>query len=84
MELVKMGIPSATLFASSDQPPHVQEKIFMEIASGFTRILLTTPEKFIKNIGFQKMLERLSKSQGIQFVIDEAHCIVEYQFFRLV
>nr|CAG8614296.1 5991_t:CDS:2 [Entrophospora candida] len=35
MELVKMGIPSATPLASSDQPPHVQEKIFMEIASEF-------------------------------------------------
>ncbi|CAJ0886455.1 266_t:CDS:2 [Entrophospora sp. SA101] len=35
MELVKMEVPSATLLASSDQPPHVHEKIFMEIASEF-------------------------------------------------
>ncbi|CAG8808055.1 12096_t:CDS:2, partial [Racocetra persica] len=51
-ELVNIGIPSAILYVSSEQSPDVQEAIFSEIASGFIRILLVTPEKYIKNLAF--------------------------------
>ncbi|CAG8580035.1 23096_t:CDS:2 [Gigaspora rosea] len=54
-EMVGMGIFAAMLYASLEQPPFVQEKIFAEIASGLIRL---------------------------QFVIDEAHCIVLYKGFR--
>ncbi|CAG8681797.1 13643_t:CDS:2, partial [Ambispora gerdemannii] len=54
-EMVGMGIPAAMLYASSEQPLLVQEKIFAEIASGLIRL---------------------------QFVIDEAHCVVLYEGFR--
>ncbi|CAG8547537.1 5457_t:CDS:2, partial [Gigaspora rosea] len=81
-ELVNMGIPSAMLYASSEQSPDIQEVIFSEIASGFTRILLVTPEKYIKNPAFSRMLQNISCKQQLQFVIDEAHCINQYVYFQ--
>ncbi len=47
--MVGMGIPAAMLYASSEQSPLVQEKIFAEIASGLCHILFVTPEKYIEN-----------------------------------
>jgi len=49
---------------------------------GLTRILFTTPEKLQKNYAFQRFLHRVYKEQGILFVIDEAHCILDYSHFR--
>ena len=80
--MVKFGIPAAMLYASSEQPLQAQEKIVAEIASGLTRILFITPEKYIKNLKFRNMLQNVYTNQGLQFVIDEAHCIVSYEGFR--
>ncbi|CAG8770712.1 5802_t:CDS:2, partial [Gigaspora rosea] len=80
-ELVNMGIPSAMLYVFSEQSPNIQEVIFSEIASGFIRILLVTPEKYIKNLAFSRMLQNISCKQQLQFVIDEAHCINQYVYF---
>ncbi|RHZ67003.1 hypothetical protein Glove_303g107 [Diversispora epigaea] len=66
-ELIKVGIPCC---------------VFQEIACGLIRVIITTPEKFKFNIGFQKMLERIGNSKGIYFVIDEAHCILDQEHFR--
>ena len=77
-----MGIPAAILYASSKQLPLVQEKIFAEIASGLCRILFVIPEKYIENSQFRIMLQNVYNTQGLQFVIDEAHCIVSYEGFR--
>ncbi|PKY57711.1 P-loop containing nucleoside triphosphate hydrolase protein, partial [Rhizophagus irregularis] len=73
-EMVKFGIPAAMLYASSEQSPQVQEKIVSEIASGLIRILFITPEKYVKNLKFRNMLQNISTTRGLQFVIDEAHC----------
>ncbi|CAG8714850.1 19513_t:CDS:2, partial [Dentiscutata erythropus] len=81
-ELISIGIPSAYLFAATDQPLDMQEKIFSEIASGFIKILWITPEKFIQNFQFRQMLKKVAEIRGIQFVVDEAHCIKEYANFR--
>ncbi|CAG8466147.1 14813_t:CDS:2 [Racocetra fulgida] len=59
-QLVNMGIASAMLYASSEQPPDDQEAIFSEIASGFTQILLVTPKKYIKNLAFARMLQKIA------------------------
>jgi superfamily II DNA helicase RecQ len=80
--MVGMGIPAAMLYASSEQPPLIQEKIFAEIASGLNRILFVTPEKYIANSQFRAMLQNVYNTRGLQFVIDEAHCIVSYEGFR--
>jgi superfamily II DNA helicase RecQ len=80
--MVGMGIPAAMLYASSEQPPLVQKKICAEIASGLIHILFITPEKYISNPRFRNMLHNIYKTRSLQFVIDEAHCIVSYEGFR--
>ncbi|CAG8798649.1 7948_t:CDS:1, partial [Racocetra fulgida] len=81
-ELINKGISSAMLYASSEQPYNVQETIFSEIASGFIRILLVTPEKYIKNLAFACMLQNIAHSRGLQFVVDETHYINNYAYFQ--
>lgn len=82
--MINIGIPAAVLFASSDQPPAIQEKIFGEIASGLIRILFVTAEKYIKNPKFRNMLKNVDKIRGVQFVIDEVHCVLDYGHYRYV
>lgn len=81
-ELIKVGIPSCGLYASTAQPVNYQQKVFEEIASGLIRVIITTPEKFKLNVGFRKMLEQISITREIRFVIDEAHCIIDQEHFR--
>lgn len=59
--MVKFGIPAAMLYVSSEQSPQVQEKIVSEIASGLIWILFITPEKYVKNLKFQNMLQNISE-----------------------
>ena len=82
LELIKVGIPCAGLYASTAQPIYYQRKVFQEIACGLIRVIITTPEKFKFNVGFRQMLERIGTSKGIRFVIDEAHCILDQEHFR--
>ncbi|CAG8598381.1 4216_t:CDS:2, partial [Scutellospora calospora] len=72
----------ATFYASSKQPPELQERIFRELASGLTKVLLITPEKYIMNMKFRNILKKINSLRELQFVIDEAHCIKEYEYFR--
>ncbi|CAG8496835.1 10109_t:CDS:10, partial [Cetraspora pellucida] len=81
-ELVKMGIPAATIYASLDQPVEVQEKIFGEVAASITKVLWITPKKFIESLRFRRFLHNVFQTRGIQFVIDETHCVLEYGHFR--
>ncbi|CAH1768235.1 11801_t:CDS:2, partial [Entrophospora sp. SA101] len=81
IEVTKMGIPCADLYTSNGKSASHQKKVFEELLSGFTKILVT-PENFDKNIGFQKMLHRIYEKFGLCFVIDEAHSIKEYRHFR--
>ncbi|RIB08903.1 P-loop containing nucleoside triphosphate hydrolase protein [Gigaspora rosea] len=81
-ELINIGIPSAYLFAATDQPVDIQKKIFSEIASGLIKVLRITPEKFIQNFQFRQMLKKLAEIRSIQFIVDEAYCIKEYTHFR--
>ncbi|CAJ0640513.1 11937_t:CDS:2 [Entrophospora sp. SA101] len=80
IEVTKMGIPCAGLYTSIGQPASYQKKVFEELSFGFIKILFVTPEKFDKNIGFQKMLYRIYERFGLHFVIDEAHCVKEYKY----
>ena len=74
----------AVLFVSLDQPPAIQEKIFGEIAFGLIRILFVTAEKYIKNPKFRNMLKNVNETRGVQFVIDEAHCVLGYGHYRYI
>nr|CAG8667423.1 2998_t:CDS:2 [Entrophospora candida] len=82
IEVTKMGIPCAGLYTSIGQPASYQKKVFEELSFGFIKILFVTPEKFDKNIGFQKMLYRIYEKFGLHFIIDKAHCVKEYKYFR--
>ncbi|CAG8668012.1 12486_t:CDS:2, partial [Gigaspora rosea] len=57
-------------------------KIFSEVAAGITKVLWATPEKFIESSKFCQFLHNVSQTCGIQFVIDESHCILEFGHFR--
>ncbi|PKB99265.1 ATP-dependent DNA helicase, partial [Rhizophagus irregularis] len=81
-ELIKVGIPCATLYANLTQGTSIQEKIFEEVACGLTKVLFVTPEKLISNGGFCRFISQLYEQKKVQFVIDEAHCILAYQDFR--
>ncbi|PKC11808.1 P-loop containing nucleoside triphosphate hydrolase protein, partial [Rhizophagus irregularis] len=81
-ELIKAGVPCATLYANLAQGACVQEKIFEEIACGLIKVLFVTPEKLVSNEGFCRFITRLYEQQKVRFVIDEAHCIIAYQDFR--
>jgi superfamily II DNA helicase RecQ len=83
-QLIRDGIPSGCIYASTTQGKSVQKKVVQEVAMGLTRILFTTPEKLEKNPAFCNFLRRIAEEKGIQFVIDEAHCILEYEHFRQV
>ncbi|RIB20126.1 hypothetical protein C2G38_2180084 [Gigaspora rosea] len=82
LELINMKIPTAVLYASSLQPPNIQSQIFGELSAKMIKILLIMGEKYIENIKLRSMLQNLSISYKIQFVIDEAHCIVGFEKFR--
>ena len=60
----------------------VQKKIFEEIACGLIKVLFVTLEKLIYNEGFCRFITRLYEQKKVQFVINEAHCIIAYQDFR--
>ncbi|GBB93277.1 hypothetical protein RclHR1_21400002 [Rhizophagus clarus] len=81
-ELINIGIPCAGLYTPTSHPSNYQEKVFGKIAVNFLRVLFVTPEKFHKNPVFRLMLMRISQIRPIRFVIDEAHCIVEQEYFR--
>ncbi|RIB21140.1 P-loop containing nucleoside triphosphate hydrolase protein [Gigaspora rosea] len=81
-ELIEMGIPAAKIYTASNQPLEEQEKIFAEVAAGITKVLWVTPEKFIESLKFCKFLNNVSQTHGVQFVIDESHCVLEFEYFR--
>ncbi|RIB12705.1 P-loop containing nucleoside triphosphate hydrolase protein [Gigaspora rosea] len=83
-ELVEMGISATKIYTALDQSLEEQEKIFSEIAVGITRVLWVIPEKFIESPRFHRFLCNVSQTRGIQFVVDECHCILEFEHFRLV
>ena len=77
-----MGIPAAGLYTSTGQSFEYQERVFSELSLGILPILFITPEKLEKNRSFRSLLQKIYHKQGIQFVIDEAHCILDYNNFR--
>ena len=77
-----MGVPCTTLYANLVQGVRIQEKIFEEIACGLIKVLFVTPEKLISNEGFCRFITQLYEQKKVQFVIDEAYCIIAYQDFR--
>ncbi|CAB4432111.1 unnamed protein product [Rhizophagus irregularis] len=70
--LVRMGIPAAGLYTSTGQSFEYQERVFSELSLGILPILFITPEKLEKNRSFYRLLQKIYRTQGIQFVIDEA------------
>ncbi|CAB4493376.1 unnamed protein product [Rhizophagus irregularis] len=81
-ELIQLGIPCASIYANTIQGRSEQEKIFEEIALGFTKILFITPEKLCLNREFQNFISNMYDKAKVRFVIDEAHCILNYSNFR--
>ncbi|CAG8769323.1 11150_t:CDS:10 [Gigaspora margarita] len=60
------------LYASSVGTLGHEEKIFQEIAMGFTKILFVILEKLMLNKSFQRFLTNLYQDRRVQFAIDEA------------
>ncbi|CAB5357382.1 unnamed protein product [Rhizophagus irregularis] len=56
--------------------------VILRTGGGILPILFITPEKLEKNRSFYRLLQKIYRTQGIQFVIDEAHCILDYNNFR--
>ncbi|CAB4441893.1 unnamed protein product [Rhizophagus irregularis] len=81
-ELIHLGIPCASIYANTIQGKNEQGKIFEEIALGFTKVLFVTPEKLCLNREFQHLISNLYNEAKVRFVIDEAHCILDYSNFR--
>ncbi|EXX53255.1 Sgs1p [Rhizophagus irregularis DAOM 197198w] len=81
-ELVHLGIPCASIYANTVQSRNEQGKIFEEIALGFTKIIFVTPEKLCLNREFQHFISNMYNTAKVRFVIDEAHCILDYSNFR--
>ncbi|CAG8559977.1 10345_t:CDS:2, partial [Gigaspora rosea] len=77
-----MGILAATFYASSE-PPELQERIFSELALELIKILLIIPEKYILNIKFRNMLKKINSLKGLQFVVDEAHCLKNMKILKI-
>ncbi|CAG8553674.1 22426_t:CDS:2, partial [Gigaspora rosea] len=80
-KLTSIGIPSAALYASSFETKICEEKIFEEIAMEFLKILYIIPEKIEKNNQFKIFLNHLYNQKKLRLVIDEAHCILNYNIF---
>ncbi|CAG8437384.1 9281_t:CDS:10 [Scutellospora calospora] len=57
-------------------------RLFKEIALGFTCLLYITPEKLLLNNSVKKLCNCLYYKKKLQFVINEAHCIFEFHYFR--
>ncbi|RGB23188.1 hypothetical protein C1646_677301 [Rhizophagus diaphanus] len=66
-ELIKAGVPCATLYANLAQGACVQEKIFEEIACGLIKVLFVTPEKLVSNEGFCRFITQLYEQQKVHF-----------------
>ncbi|GBB84694.1 hypothetical protein RclHR1_11280004 [Rhizophagus clarus] len=81
-ELIQLGIPCVSIYANTIQGRSEQEKIFEEIALGFTKILFVTLEKLCLNKEFQNFISNMYDKAKVHFVIDEAHCILSYGNFR--
>ncbi|RGB26537.1 hypothetical protein C1646_674716 [Rhizophagus diaphanus] len=64
------------------QSRNEQNKIFEEIALGFTKIIFITSEKLCLNREFQHFISNMYNVSKVHFVIDEAHCILDYGNFR--
>ncbi|RIA81558.1 P-loop containing nucleoside triphosphate hydrolase protein [Glomus cerebriforme] len=80
--LICMGISAAELYASTGQSFEYQERIVSELSLGILPILFVTPEKLEKNKSFHQLLQKIYETRGIQFVIDETHCVLDYSNFR--
>lgn len=77
-----LGIPCASIYANTVQSRNEQGKIFEKIALGFTKIVFITPEKLCLNREFQHFISNMYNAAKVCFVIDEAHCILDYSNFR--
>nr|CAG8570738.1 4392_t:CDS:2 [Entrophospora candida] len=81
IELICMGIPCAGLYAATENSHLYQEKVAAEIALKLTQIIFLTPEKFALNIGFRNMIEQIAAVDGVQFIFDEVHCMLDQEYF---
>jgi len=80
--LIQLGIPCASIYANTVQGKIEQEKIFEEIALGFTKIIFITAEKLCLNKEFQHFVSNMYNKNKVRFVIDEVHCVLDYSNFR--
>lgn len=80
--MIHFGIPCASIYANIAQGRIEQCKIFEEIALGFIKVLFVTPEKLCLNKEFQHFISNMYNEAKVHFVIDEAHCILDYSNFR--
>ncbi|HXL56117.1 MAG TPA: hypothetical protein VN958_07665, partial [Chitinophagaceae bacterium] len=68
-ELIKLGIPCASIYANTAQGKNEQRKIFEEIALGFTKVVFITAEKLCLNREFQYFISNMYNKSNVHFVI---------------
>ncbi|CAG8772343.1 25303_t:CDS:2, partial [Gigaspora margarita] len=59
-----------------------ETKIFEEIALGFIHLLYVTPEKLLLKKSLRELCKHLYKEEKLQFIIDKAHCVLDFCHFR--
>ena len=79
--MIHFGIPCASIYANTSQGKIEQSKIFEEIALGFIKVIFVTPEKLCLNKEFQYFINNMYNKAKVRFVIDKAHCILDYSNF---
>ncbi|CAG8627424.1 10800_t:CDS:2 [Funneliformis mosseae] len=80
-ELIHFSIPCASIYANTTQGKIEQSKIFEEIVLGFIKVIFVTSEKLCLNKEFQYFINNMYNKAKMHFVIDEAHCILDYSNF---
>ena len=80
--MIRLGIPCASIYVNTIQGRSEQAKIFEEIALGFTKVLFVTAEKLCLNREFQHFINNMYNNAKVCFVINEAHCILDFSNFR--
>jgi ATP-dependent DNA helicase RecQ len=80
--LAELGLAdSAALFSSSEQSASEQESVLQRALAGSLKLLYVAPESLPKLMD-GPLAELYARGQLARFVVDEAHCILQWSDFR--